>query len=115
MNNPLLNEGKDSDYVNCYSQVCKEDYFNNSNNIKNWFLSRFEYKQYISKNDIPKIEIRNLKEQYILEEGISNKLSEVKFREELCKIDGFNIGGNFIKKNSNGFYELSHWVEIPIK
>lgn len=90
-------------------------YFNNSNNIKNWFLSRFEYKQYISKNDIPKIEIRNLKEQYILEEGISNKLSEVKFREELCKIDGFNIGGNFIKKNSNGFYELSHWVEIPIK
>jgi hypothetical protein len=33
LNNPLLNEGKDSNYVNCYSQVCKEDYFNNSNNV----------------------------------------------------------------------------------
>lgn len=89
-------------------------YFNNSNNIKNWFLSRFKYILYNNSNHIPKIEIRVLKEQYILEEGIPNKLSEIKFREELSKIDGFNIGGNFIKKNSNGFYELSHWIEIPI-
>jgi hypothetical protein len=33
LNNPLMNEGKDSNFVNCHSLACKEDYFFNAQNV----------------------------------------------------------------------------------
>ena len=33
----------------------------------------------------------------------------------MTDIDGFDIGGTYIKKNKNGFYELQQWVEKPIE
>ncbi len=58
--------------------------------------------------------ISDLKDKYCLEEGISAKLTDKAFLNKLTDIDGFDIGGAYIKKNKNGFYELQQWIVKPI-
>lgn len=103
-------------------------YFDNSTNIKKWFLSRYNIQVFVDKNNNPqpkdykpkkkeikKVLLTVLKEQYVIEEGISIKLTDKRFRDELTNIDGFDIGGAYIKKNTDGNYELQRWVEKPIE
>ena len=101
-------------------------YFDNCAKLKKWFLSRYrnqfegmteEEKKAVKKKKYNKIEISELRNTYVYEEAVnvnSSKITIKEFMNKLSDIDGFDIGGAYIKQDPEGKYVLRQWVRKKI-
>lgn len=85
-------------------------YFDSSNGVKQWFLSRYTLqKGELKPKDKKKYLLKELVCKYLEEEGIKKNMTVKEFKLKLEEIDGLS---KYIKINNNGIPELQQWVEL---